>query len=82
MFAHLSATLDGLTTIRSSGSVDKVTEEFLECQDHQSDGWFLFISSSRWFSIRLEAILLLFIGFAVFAPMIIQNFASKCIVWQ
>ncbi|XP_065071380.1 ATP-binding cassette sub-family C member 4-like isoform X2 [Rhopilema esculentum] len=76
MFAHLSATLEGLTTIRSSGSVDKVTEEFLECQDHQSDGWFLFISSSRWFSIRLEAILLLFIGFTVFAPMIIQHFAT------
>ena len=79
MFAHLSATLEGLTTIRSSNSVEKVTEEFFDCQDHQSEAWYLVISASRWFSIRLEALLVVFISFSIFAPFIINEFSSKCL---
>ena len=76
MFAHLSATLDGLTTIRSSNSVDKVTEEFFDCQDHQSEAWYLVICTSRWFGLRLEALLLLFVSMSIFAPFIIKEFSS------
>lgn len=77
MFAHLSATLDGLPTIRASNKVDKIVEEFSECQDHQSGGWFLFISTARWFSMRLEVILIIFVAAAVFAPLILIQYISK-----
>ena len=76
MFTHLSATLDGLTTIRSSNSVEKVTEEFFECQDHQSEAWHLFICTTRWFSLRLEALLLIFVTISIFAPFIIKEFSG------
>ena len=77
MFAHLSATLEGLPTIRASSKVDKIVEEFFECQDHQSDGWFLFISTARWFSMRLEIILIIFVAAAVFAPLVLIQYISK-----
>jgi len=76
MFSHLSATLDGLTTIRSSNSVEKVTEEFYECQDHQSEAWYLFICIIRWFALRLEALLLIFVTISIFGPFIIKEFSD------
>ena len=79
MFSHLSATLDGLTTIRSSNSVEKVTEEFCECQDHQSEAWYLFICIIRWFSLRLEALLLIFVTISIFGPFIIKEFSGMLV---
>lgn len=79
MFAHLSATIDGLTTIKSSNSVEKVTEEFFDCQDHQSEAWYLFLCTARWFSIRLEMLLLMFISIVIFAPFVLKEFTGTAL---
>ena len=77
MFAHLSATLEGLSSIRAYNAVDKVTKEFDDCQDHQSDGWFMFISTSRWFAQRLDLIVFIFTAFVLFTPLVASQFTSE-----
>ena len=77
MFAHLSSTLEGLPTIRAFKTVDIVTKEFFDCQDHQADGWYMFLSTSRWFGQRLDVLVVIFVIFAVFAPLVLDQYTSK-----
>ena len=77
MFSHFSETLEGLPTIRASQAVDVVIKEFHECQDHQSDGWYLFLSTSRWFGQRLDMIVIIFVFCAIYAPIIATEFTGK-----
>lgn len=63
MFAHLNATLQGLTTIRSHGREMTLVEEFDRYQDVHSSAWFLFISTSRAFGYILDVICAVYIGF-------------------
>ena len=77
MFAHLSETLEGLPTIRASQAVNVVIKEFYKCQDHQSDGWYLFVNTSKWFGQRLDIIVLIFVVVAIYAPIIAAEFSSK-----
>ena len=77
MFAHFSETLEGLVTIRATGAVDLVVKEFYECQDLQSDGWFLFLITSKWFGLRLDLIVVIFVVIAIYAPIVAAEFSSK-----
>jgi len=76
MFAHFSETLEGLVTIRATGAVDLVVKEFYECQDLQSDGWFLFLITSKWFGLRLDLIVVIFVVIAIYAPIVAAEFSS------
>ena len=77
MFSHFSETLEGLPTIRALQAVDVVIKEFYDCQDLQSDGWYLFLNTIRWFGIRLDMIVTVFIFCAIYAPIIATEFTSK-----
>ncbi|XP_060582248.1 ATP-binding cassette sub-family C member 4-like isoform X3 [Ruditapes philippinarum] len=61
VFSHLSATLQGLHTIRAFGAEGKFTEEFDCHQDLHTESWFLFLSSSRWLAIRLDWLCAIFV---------------------
>eukprot|EP00794_Sanderia_malayensis_P005601 gene5601-6290_t len=76
MFTHLSATLEGLASIRAFKATRIVEDEFYECQDHSSDGWFLFINGARWFAQKLDLILALFVISAIFIPLILLKHTS------
>eukprot|EP00794_Sanderia_malayensis_P016216 gene16216-17849_t len=76
MFTHLSATLEGLASIRAFKATRIVEDEFYECQDHSSDGWFLFINGGRWFGQRLDLILALFVISAIFIPLTLIKHTS------
>ena len=76
MFAHFSETLEGLPTIRASKAVDLVTKEFYECQDHQSDGWYLYFSATRWFGQRLDAVVIILITVSIYGPIIVVEYAG------
>ncbi|XP_077987381.1 ATP-binding cassette sub-family C member 4-like [Glandiceps talaboti] len=54
VFSHLSATLQGLCTIRAFNAETIFVEEFDSHQDLHTEGWFLFLASSRWFGIRID----------------------------
>lgn len=66
MFAHLNATLQGLTTIRANGAEITLVSEFDRYQDTHSSAWFLFIATSRAFGYCLDLICVTYIGIVTF----------------
>ncbi|XP_055867950.1 ATP-binding cassette sub-family C member 4-like isoform X5 [Biomphalaria glabrata] len=61
VFSYLSATLQGLHTIRSMNMEQKFMEEFDAYQDKHSEAWFLFLATSRWLAVRLDWLCALFV---------------------
>ncbi|XP_019646601.1 PREDICTED: multidrug resistance-associated protein 4-like isoform X1 [Branchiostoma belcheri] len=61
VFSHLSATLQGLWTIRAFGAQENFQQEFHAHQDLHSEAWFLFLAASRWFGIRMDWLAAIFI---------------------
>ncbi|XP_057310595.1 ATP-binding cassette sub-family C member 4-like [Hydractinia symbiolongicarpus] len=74
LYTHISATLAGITTIRSFDIQDKVVQEFYTCQDYQTGAGFMFLSGSRWFSQRLDLLTVLFSICSIFAPIIAASY--------
>ena len=54
VFSHLSATLQGLITIRAFEVQENFTRKFDSHQNHHTRTWFLFLTTSRWFGIMLD----------------------------
>ncbi|ODM98987.1 Multidrug resistance-associated protein 4 [Orchesella cincta] len=72
LFTHLTASVQGLSTIRASKRQAILIDQFDSIQDIHSATWFLFISSNRWFGIWLDMVSVLFLasvtyGFLIFA---------------
>ncbi|XP_069104134.1 ATP-binding cassette sub-family C member 4-like isoform X2 [Argopecten irradians] len=61
VFSHLSASLQGLHSIRAFAVQEKFTEEFDNHQDLHSEAWFMFLSTSRWLAVRLDWICGIFV---------------------
>ncbi|XP_035659576.1 multidrug resistance-associated protein 4-like isoform X1 [Branchiostoma floridae] len=61
VFSHLSATLQGLWTIRAFGAQESFQQEFDAHQDLHSEAWFLFLAGSRWMSVRIDFLASLFV---------------------
>ncbi|CAL1541619.1 unnamed protein product [Lymnaea stagnalis] len=61
VFSYLSATLQGLHTIRSMSMEEKFMEEFDAYQDKHSEAWFLFLATSRWLAVRLDWLCAMFV---------------------
>ncbi|XP_066267904.1 ATP-binding cassette sub-family C member 4-like isoform X3 [Branchiostoma lanceolatum] len=66
VFSHLSATLQGLWTIRAFGAQESFQQEFHAHQDLHSEAWFLFLSASRWFGIRMDWLAAIFMTAVAF----------------
>ncbi|XP_048764978.2 ATP-binding cassette sub-family C member 4-like isoform X2 [Ostrea edulis] len=67
VFSHLSASLQGLHTIRALGVQERFCEEFDNHQNLHTESWFLFLSSSRWLAIRLDWMCGIFVTAVSFA---------------
>ena len=61
MFTHISASLQGLHSIRAFGVQDKFVEEFDGHQDLHTEAWFLVIATTRWLAVILDWLCVLFI---------------------
>ncbi|XP_034950064.1 probable multidrug resistance-associated protein lethal(2)03659 [Chelonus insularis] len=61
VFNHLSATLQGISTIRSFQAEQVLTKEFDHHQDLHSSAWYIFIASSRAFGLWLDIFCLIYI---------------------
>lgn len=77
MFTHLSATLDGLSTIRSFNLCEKLIQEFHECIDYQVEAYVMYLDSVRWFGQRTEILTFVFNCLAVFAPVIAARYSGR-----
>ncbi|KAM5288773.1 ATP-binding cassette sub-family C member 4 isoform 1-T1 [Ctenodactylus gundi] len=73
VFSHLSSSLQGLWTIRAYRAEERCQELFDAHQDLHSEAWFLFLTTSRWFAVRLDAICAIFVIVVAFGSLILAK---------
>ncbi|XP_018392367.1 PREDICTED: multidrug resistance-associated protein 4-like isoform X1 [Cyphomyrmex costatus] len=73
IFAHLSATLQGLSTIRAFGMEAILTKEFDNYQDIHSSAWYIFIASSRAFALWIDAFCMLYVTVVTLSFLVMDN---------
>ncbi|XP_046887532.1 ATP-binding cassette sub-family C member 4-like [Hypomesus transpacificus] len=73
VFSHLSSSLQGLWTIRAFSAEERFQNTFDAHQDLHSEAWFLFLTTSRWFAIRLDTICSIFVTVTVFGCILLRD---------
>ncbi|XP_061082797.1 multidrug resistance-associated protein 4 [Conger conger] len=73
VFSHLSSSLQGLWTIRAFKAEERFQEAFDAHQNLHSEAWFLFLTSSRWLAVRLDAICAIFVTITSFGCLLLRN---------
>ncbi|KAH8420816.1 hypothetical protein KR222_005629 [Zaprionus bogoriensis] len=73
IYSHLSASLNGLPTIRAFGAQKELIAEFDNFQDMHSSGFYMFLATSRAFGYWLDMVCVLYIAivtlsFFLFTP--------------
>ncbi|XP_071949500.1 ATP-binding cassette sub-family C member 5-like [Antedon mediterranea] len=58
-FSHISATVQGLSTIHAYEKTDEFIQRFKELLDYQSLPYLLFRISARWAGVRLESLVII-----------------------
>ena len=67
MFSHTTTTVNGLFTIRAYGVEEDFVKQFDALQDTHTAAWMLFLSTSRWFAFRLDALSATFVTCVTFS---------------
>ncbi|XP_066258696.1 probable multidrug resistance-associated protein lethal(2)03659 isoform X2 [Euwallacea similis] len=62
VYSHLTASLQGLTTIRAFGAQEMLKEEFDRCQNTYSGAYFMFLGANRTFGFWLDMYCVVFIA--------------------
>ncbi|XP_068446641.1 ATP-binding cassette sub-family C member 4-like isoform X2 [Clinocottus analis] len=73
VFSHLSSSLQGLWTIRAFGAEERFQKEFDAHQDLHSAAWFLYLTTSRWFALRLDGMCSIFVTITTFGCLLLRN---------
>ncbi len=73
MFSQVSATLQGLYTIRSYGMEGHLLQRFNDAQDQHTSAWFLFIASIRWLGLRIDLTIVVFQTVILVAVMLLPS---------
>uniref|UniRef100_A0A671UTP6 Multidrug resistance-associated protein 4-like n=1 Tax=Sparus aurata TaxID=8175 RepID=A0A671UTP6_SPAAU len=73
VFSHLSSSLQGLWTIRAFGAEQRFQKMFDAHQDLHSESWFLFLTTSRWFALRLDGICSIFVTITTFGCLLLRD---------
>uniref|UniRef100_A0A3Q2GHS4 Multidrug resistance-associated protein 4 n=1 Tax=Cyprinodon variegatus TaxID=28743 RepID=A0A3Q2GHS4_CYPVA len=66
VFSHLSSSLQGLSSIRAFRVQHQFQRIFHKYLDLHSEAWFLFLTTSRWFAVRLDGICCIFVTITAF----------------
>lgn len=73
VFSHLSSSLQGLWTIRALKAQQRLQQTFDQHQDLHSEAWFLFLTTSRWFAVRLDGICSIFVTLTAFGCLFLRD---------
>ncbi|KAM9674301.1 ATP-binding cassette sub-family C member 4-like [Dama dama] len=73
VLSHLASSLRGLWTIRVYKAEQRFQEMFDAYQDLQSEAWFLFLTTTRWFAVRLDATCAIFVTVVAFGSLFLAN---------
>jgi len=73
IFIHANSTLTGITTIRAAKKEEIFSSEFDAHQDYHTRAYFAYICIQRWFSIRLDLIVVIFVIFSVISSIIAKG---------
>ncbi|CAG9863422.1 unnamed protein product [Phyllotreta striolata] len=73
VFSHVSATLYGISTIRSASAQQMVTKEFDILQNQHTSTWFLFLVSSISFGFYLDVISTTFLALLAYQFVFFDN---------
>uniref|UniRef100_G3PLJ6 Multidrug resistance-associated protein 4 n=1 Tax=Gasterosteus aculeatus aculeatus TaxID=481459 RepID=G3PLJ6_GASAC len=73
VFSHLSSSLQGLWTIRAFGAEERFQKAFDAHQDLHSEAWFLFLTTSRWFAVRLDGMCAIFVSITIFGCLLLRD---------
>uniref|UniRef100_A0A667ZHL7 Cystic fibrosis transmembrane conductance regulator n=1 Tax=Myripristis murdjan TaxID=586833 RepID=A0A667ZHL7_9TELE len=73
VFSHLSSSLQGLWTIRAFGAEESFQKTFDAHQDLHSEAWFLFLTTSRWFAVRLDGLCAIFVTVTAFSCLLLRD---------
>ena len=67
IFTQLYSSLTGLTTLRVDHCQNYFQKDFDQYQDVHSSAWFLFFSSARWLSVRMDMIIVIYTAGVTYA---------------
>ncbi|KAJ8983672.1 hypothetical protein NQ317_003459 [Molorchus minor] len=73
IYTHLSASLQGLTTIRAFGAQERLTSEFDNFQDQYSAAYFMFLGANRSFGFWLDAHCVIYIALVTVSIFFIES---------
>ncbi|VVC26208.1 Hypothetical protein CINCED_3A017920 [Cinara cedri] len=73
VFAHLNASLQGLTTIRAYKAEQILSNEFNKHQDLHSSAWYMFISANRAFGLWLDIFCFIYVTIITYSFLVIGN---------
>ncbi|KAI5613509.1 multidrug resistance-associated protein 4 [Silurus asotus] len=73
VFSHLSSSLQGLSTIRAFKAEERFQQTFDSHQDLHSEACFLFLTTSRWFAVRLDGMCSVFVTITAFGCLVLRN---------
>ncbi|CAG9825034.1 unnamed protein product [Phaedon cochleariae] len=73
IYTHLTASLQGLTTIRAFGAQQTLTREFDNFQDAYFSAYFMFLSANRGFGFWLDLHCVLYTACVTVSVLFIQN---------
>ncbi|MGH0118924.1 UNVERIFIED_CONTAM: hypothetical protein FKN15_054918 [Acipenser sinensis] len=62
-----------LWTIRAFKAEQRFQREFDDHQDLHSESWFLFLTTSRWFAVRLDGLCAIFVTTVAFGSLLLAN---------
>ncbi|XP_068702097.1 ATP-binding cassette sub-family C member 4-like isoform X3 [Montipora foliosa] len=76
-YSHISATIQGLTTIRAYSAEDRFRDMYHVFLDDHSASWLLFETGARWLGCRLDFVCSVFAVVAVFTALLMAEGGIK-----
>lgn len=73
VFSHISATLSGIPTIRSSRATDMVTKDFDLLQNQHTGAWVQYMACSESFGFYLDVMSIIFLSLVTFQFLILND---------